>query len=307
MDFNTILSIITIVIVVVIIVVFSILIAKYKTDLGTNDTNDEKRAASFNASLNVNASNIEKNASLIAANADAIKTLTSSPVKYIFDTNAKATVSVVKCYEGARTFAAKDGVVEIPITIFGFMNNEKAIISTKEFLTDISNIINDGTNGISISLFKIESTYGIFGCDYTKTSTETFDAKHLDDTVIAGTFDLYVPDTAALTNHTATYNITNMIPGTLVPTASTTKSDDGKIEHYKTYTFILNTDDGFKTIGKVNASKKMSVVSIALKDVVMKVGVDAAPVEEKKEEEKKDEKKDEKTDEEKKTDDNTSA
>lgn len=275
MEFNTILSIIIIVIIVAIVIAFSVSIATYKGEIDDNATKN----TSQDKSIVENKKLIQENKEAIAA----IKALGEEKhkVEYMFDTKAVATFFVMTAKEGTRTFDSSKPY-EVPVTIYGYFDKEsgKAIISTKQFFFDISSVKKDN-NVKTLSLYKITTKYGTFGCDYNAVNAKALETK--DDTIVAGTFKIAIPkydEKDFIGTNTTSYAFSNVREGIAIPVQKSTKSVDGKIEFVKCYDMFVRNfavsekEDGSHSVShsvvSLGASNGAKVVSIALVDIAMK-------------------------------------
>ena len=143
MEFNTILSIIIIIVIVIIIVVFSVLLGVFNK---TNTSQDE--------TITANKKLIEENKEAI----EAVKKLAEEnhKVVYMFDTEAEAVLVITTAKSGERTYDYNKSF-RVPVTIYGYYDTKtgKSVISTKQFLFDISDVKGEANLGRTLTLLAL--------------------------------------------------------------------------------------------------------------------------------------------------------
>ena len=260
MEFNTILSIIIIIVIVIIIVVFSVLLGVFNK---TNTSQDE--------TITANKKLIEENKEAI----EAVKKLAEEnhKVVYMFDTEAELNMAIVTAKSGERTFDINK-LYAIPVTIYGYYDTEtgEAVISTKQFLLDISDIKGETNIGRTLCLFSIYSNkYNRFVADYSKVSTNVFDKK--DDMIVGGTFKYAIP-TKDITTHHTVYKFSDIKEGLMVPFEKVTKDINGHATFYKGYDLFVknasvNNNVLSYAVNTIGLNNKASIISIALLNVAL--------------------------------------
>lgn len=260
MEFNTILSIIIIIVIVIIIVVFSVLLGVFNK---TNTSQDE--------TITANKKLFEENKEAI----EAVKKLAEEnhKVVYMYDTEAELNMAIVTAKSGERTFDIKK-LYAIPVTIYGYHDTEtgEAIISTKQFLLDISDVKGESDIGRTLCLFSIYSNkYKRFVADYSKVSTNVFDKK--DDMIVGGTFKYAIP-TKDITTHHTVYKFSDVKEGIMIPFEKVTTDINGHATFYKGYDLFVknasvNNNVLSYAVNTIGLNNKASIISIALLNVAL--------------------------------------
>ena len=260
MEFNTVLSIIIIIVIVIIIVVFGVLLGVFNK---TNTSQDE--------TITENKKLIEENKEAI----EAVKKLAEEnhKVVYMYDTKALLHMAIVTAKSGERTFDV-DKLYNIPVTIYGYHDTEtgEAVISTKQFLLDISDVKGESDLGRTLCFFGFRSEkYGLFAADYSKVTTNVFDKK--DDMIVGGTFKFAIP-TKEITTHHTVYKFSDIKEGLMVPFEKVTKDINGHATWQRGYDlFVKNTSVNNNVlsyaVNTIGLNNKASVISIALFNVAV--------------------------------------
>ena len=261
MEFNTILSIIIIIVIVIIIVVFSFLLGVFNK---TNTSQDE--------TITANKKLIEENKEAI----EAVKKLAEEnhKVVYMYDTKAILNMAIVTAKSGERTFDIEK-LYAIPVTIYGYHDTEtgEAVISTKQFLLDISDVKGESDLGRTLCFLSVKSEkYGLFaGADYSKVTTDVFDKK--DDMIVGGTFKFAIP-TKEITTHHTVYKFSDIKEGLMVPFEKVTKDINGKSTWQKGYDLFVknasvNNNVLSYAVNTIGLNNKASVISIALFNIAL--------------------------------------
>lgn len=261
MEFNTVLSIIIIIVIVIIIVVFGVLLGVFNK---TNTSQDET---------------ITKNKKLIEENKEAIEAVKklaeeNHKVVYMYDTKAVLNMAIVTAKSGERTFDV-DKLYNIPVTIYGYHDTEtgEAVISTKQFLLDISDVKGESDLGRTLCFFGIrtEKYQSYLKPDYSKVTTDVFDKK--DDMIVGGTFKFAIP-TKEITTHHTVYKFSDIKEGLMVPFEKVTKDINGHATLQKGYDlFVKNASVNNNVlnyaINTIGLNNKASIISIALFNVAL--------------------------------------
>lgn len=262
MEFNTILSIIIIIVVVIIIIVFGVLLGIFNK---SNTSQDET---------------ISENKKLIEENKDAIKAVKrlaeeNNDVVYMYDTQASAILLSTTAKSGERTYDETKRYY-VPVTIYGYYDTVtgEAVISTKQFLLDISDIKSETNIGRTLTLVGIETRkYDNFYVDYSDVNADLLNKDYFYKTsIIGGTFKFAIP-TKEITTHHTVYKFSDIKEGILIPVKNPTKNVDSKLRTWpKGYDlFVKNASINNNVINyAVNAigmNNKASVISIALLNV----------------------------------------
>ena len=261
MEFNTILSIIIIIVIVIIIVVFSVLLGVFNK---TNTSQDE--------TITANKKLIEENKEAI----EAVKKLAEEnhKVVYMYDTKALLHMAIVTAKSGERTFDVEK-LYNIPVTIYGYHDTEtgEAVISTKQFLLDITDVKGESDLGRTLCFFGFRSEkYGLFAADYSKVTTNVFDKK--DDMIVGGTFKFAIP-TKEITTHHTVYKFSNIKEGILIPVKNLTKPNEGLHKTWqKGYDLFVknasvNNNVLSYAVNTIGLNNKASIISIALLNVAL--------------------------------------
>ena len=261
MEFNTILSIIIIIVIVIVIVIFSVLLGVFNK---SNTSQDE--------TISENKKLIEQNKEAI----EAVKKLAEEnhKVVYMYDTKAELIMAIVTAKSGERTFDINK-LYAIPATIYGYHDTEtgEAVISTKQFLLDISDIKSETNIGRTLCFFGVRSEkYGLFaGADYSKVTTDVFDKK--DDMIVGGTFKFAIP-TKEITTHHTVYKFSDIKEGIMIPFEKVTTDINGHATWYKGYDLFVknasvNNNVLSYAVNAVGLSNKASIISIALFNVAL--------------------------------------
>lgn len=261
MEFNTILSIIIVIVIVIVIVIFSVLLGVFNK---TNTSQDE--------TISENKKLIEENKEAI----EAVKKLTEEnhKVVYMFDTKAEVFLAIVTAKSGERTIdIEKDKIFNMPVTIYGYYDTEtgEAVISTKQFLLDISNIKSETNISRTLCMYAISSKYGSFVPDYSKVSTDVFDKK--DDMIIAGTFKFAIP-TKDITTHHTVYKFNDIKEGIMIPFEKVTKDVNNHATWYKGYDLFVknasvNNNILSYAVNAIGINNEASIISIVLLNVAL--------------------------------------
>ena len=262
MEFNTILSIIIIIVIVIIIVVFSVLLGVFNK---TNTSQDE--------TITANKKLIEENKEAI----EAVKKLAEEnhKVVYMFDTEAELNMAIVTAKSGERTFDIEK-LYAIPVTIYGYHDTEtgEAVISTKQFLLDISDVKGESDLGRTLCFFGIrtEKYQAYLRADYSKVTTDVFDKK--DDMIVGGTFKFAIPTKEITTHHTA-YKFSDIKEGILIPVEKETiDAANNKIKFIRGYDLFVknasvNNNVLSYAVNTIGLNNKASIISIALLNVAL--------------------------------------
>ena len=260
MEFNTILSIIIIIVIVIVIVIFSVLLGVFNK---SNTSQDE--------TISENKKLIEQNKEAI----EAVKKLAEENHKviYMFDTKAELNMAIVTAKSGERTFDINK-LYAIPVTIYGYYDTEtgEVVISTKQFLLDISDIKSETNIGRTLCLFSIYSKkYGRFVADYSKVSTNVFDKK--DDMIVGGTFKYAIP-TKDITTHHTVYKFSDVKEGIMIPFEKVTTDINGHATFYKGYDLFVknasvNNNVLSYAVNAIGMNNKANIISIALLNVAL--------------------------------------
>ena len=261
MEFNTILSIIIIIVIVIIIVVFSVLLGVFNK---TNTSQDE--------TITENKKLIEENKEAI----EAVKKLAEEnhKVVYMFDTEAELNMAIVTAKSGERTFDV-DKLYNIPVTIYGYHDTEtgEAVISTKQFLLDITDVKGESDLGRTLCFFGIrtEKYQAYLQADYSKVTTDVFDKK--DDMIVGGTFKFAIP-TKEITTHHTVYKFSDIKEGLMVPFEKVTTDIRGHATWQRGYDLFVknasvNNNVLSYAVNTIGLNNKASVISIALLNVAL--------------------------------------
>ena len=258
MEFNTILSIIIIIVIVIIIVVFSVLLGVFNK---TNTSQDE--------TITANKKLIEENKEAI----EAVKKLAEEnhKVVYMFDTEAEAVLVITTAKSGERTYDYNKSF-RVPVTIYGYYDTKtgKSVISTKQFLFDISDVKGEANLGRTLTLLAFNTHYGVFYPDYSSVTTEVFNDK--DDAIVGGTFKFAIPTKEITTHHTA-YKFSDIKEGILIPVEKETiDAANNKIKFIRGYDLFVknasvNNNVLSYAVNTIGLNNKASVISIALLNV----------------------------------------
>ena len=263
MEFNTVLSIIIIIVIVIIIVVFGVLLGVFNK---TNTSQDE--------TITANKKLIEENKEAI----EAVKRLTEEnhEVVYMYDTQASAILLSTTAKSGERTYDTTKRYA-IPVTIYGYYDTStgEAVISTKQFLFDISDIKSETNIGRTLTLVGFKThKYTNFYVNYPDVTTEIFNNNKeyiYKDVVIGGTFKFAIP-TKEITTHHTVYKFSDIKEGLMVPFEKVTKDINGKSTWQKGYDLFVknasvNNNVLSYAVNTIGLNNKASVISIALLNV----------------------------------------
>ena len=219
---------------------------------------------------------ITANKKLIEENKEAIEAVKklaeeNHKVVYMFDTEAELNMAIVTAKSGERTFDINK-LYAIPVTIYGYYDTEtgEAVISTKQFLLDISDVKGESDLGRTLCFFGIrtEKYQAYLQADYSKVTTEVFDKK--DDMIVGGTFKFAIP-TKEITTHHTVYKFSDIKEGLMVPFEKVTK---GKFTWQKGYDLFVknasvNNNVLSYAVNTIGLNNKASVISIALLNVAL--------------------------------------
>lgn len=264
MEFNTILSIIIIIVIVIVIVIFSVLLGVFNK---SNTSQDET---------------ISENKKLIEENKEAIEAVKrleeiNHRVVYMFDSNAYAILLSTTAKSGERTYDTTKRYA-IPVTIYGYYDTStgEAVISTKQFLLDISDIKSETNIGRTLTLVGFETyKYTDFYVNYPDVTTEIFNNNKeyiYKDVVIGGTFKFAIP-TKEITTHHTVYKFSDIKEGILIPVKNLTKPNEGLHKTWqKGYDLFVknasvNNNVLSYAVNAIGMNNKASVISIALLNV----------------------------------------
>lgn len=260
MEFNTILSIIIIIVIVIVIVIFSVLLGVFN-----------KSNTSQDATISENKKLIEENKEAI----EAVKKLAEKnhKVVYMFDTEAEAILVITTAKSGERTFDYNKPF-RVPVTIYGYYDTKtgKSVISTKQFLFDISEVKSETNIGRTLTLLAFNTHYGTFYPDYSSVTTEVFNNK--DDAIVGGTFKFAIP-TKEITTHHTVYKFSDIKEGILIPVEKgTMNAIDNKINFIRGYDLFVknasvNNNVLSYAVNAIGMNNKANIISIAILNASM--------------------------------------
>lgn len=262
MEFNTILSIIIIIVIVIVIVIFSVLLGVFNK---SNTSQDE--------TISENKKLIEENKEAI----EAVKRLAEEnhEVVYMYDTQASAILLSTTAKSGERTYDETKQYY-IPVTIYGYYDTVtgEAVISTKQFLLDISDIKSETNIGRTLTLVGLTTRkYTNFYVDYSDVNADLLNKEHFyKESIIGGTFKFAIP-TKEITTHHTVYKFSDIKEGILIPVKNPTKNVDSKLRTWpKGYDLFvknasINNNVLSYAVNAIGMNNKASVISIALLNV----------------------------------------